>query len=90
MFLVYYLSVGVVGSATVDMVSNGVDALSAWAEETLTNIGTSEMLVSLITDGIIAGVGAVLRICTTINNSILMYFAIGNNRIYVKNCTIAR
>ena len=60
MFLVYYLSVGVIGSATVDMVGSGVEYISQWISEILENIGTSEILSSLVIDGIIAGVGAVL------------------------------
>lgn len=60
MFFVYYLSVGVIGSATVDMVGSGVDWISEALSGFLENIGTSEILISLIIDGIIAGVGAVL------------------------------
>ena len=60
MFLVYYLSVGVVGSATVDLVEDGVDKFGEWVGTGLANIGTSEWLISLVVDGIIAGVGAVL------------------------------
>lgn len=60
MFLVYYLSVGVVGSATVDWVADNMDAFGEWTSGVLESIGTSEWLVSLVVDGIIAGVGAVL------------------------------
>lgn len=60
MFLVYYLSVGVVGSATVDMVGEGVDKLSEIVSNGLGAIGASDMITSLVVDGIMAGVGAVL------------------------------
>lgn len=60
MFLVYYLSVGVVGSATVDMIGTLTDSISEWTIGALESIGTSEILTSLVVDGIIAGVGAVL------------------------------
>ena len=60
MFLVYYLSVGVIGSATVDMIGVLTDSISEWTLESLELIGTSEILTSLVVDGIIAGVGAVL------------------------------
>ena len=60
MFLIYYLSVGVVGSSTVDWVGENVDKLGEWAGSTLENAGTSEWVNSLVVDGIIAGVGAVL------------------------------
>ena len=60
MFLVYYLSVGVIGSTTVDMIGSLTDSVSGWTITALENLGTSEILISLIVDGIIAGVGAVI------------------------------
>ena len=60
MFLVYYLSVGVVGSSTVDWVADNVDSFGEWVSESFENIGVSEWLNSLVVDGMIAGVGAVL------------------------------
>lgn len=60
MFLVYYLSVGIVGSATVDWVGSVMDSFGEYIGEFLESIGTSEILNSLVVDGIIAGVGAVL------------------------------
>ena len=60
MFLVYYLSVGVVGSSTVDFVADKVDSFGLWVSETFEGLGVSEWLNSLVVDGIIAGVGAVL------------------------------
>ena len=60
MFLVYYLSVGVVGSATVDWVGDAIGALGDKVSEGMEAIGTSDWLTSLVVDGIIAGVGAVL------------------------------
>ena len=60
MFLVYYLSVGVVGNFTVDWVTGIVETLSANIKVVLENIGTSEWVNSLVVDGIVAGVGAVI------------------------------
>lgn len=60
MFLVYYLSVGVVGSFTVDWIAGIVDNIGESVRTALENIGTSEWVNSLVVDGIIAGVGAVL------------------------------
>ena len=60
MFLVYYLSVGVVGSFTVDWISGIVETFGEAVEEFLKNVGASEWVNSLVVDGIIAGVGAVL------------------------------
>ena len=60
MFLVYYLSVGVVGSFTVDWVAGVMDSFGEAVGTFLENAGTSEWVNSLVVDGIIAGVGAVL------------------------------
>ena len=60
MFLVYYLSVGVVGSSTVDWVADNMDAFGGWVGTSLGNAGASEWVSSLVVDGIVAGVGAVL------------------------------
>lgn len=60
MFLVYYLSVGVVGSFTVDWVAGIAHSFGEIVESFLNNIGASSWSVSLVVDGIIAGVGAVL------------------------------
>ena len=60
MFLVYYLSVGVVGSFTVDWIAGIVDNIGESVKIALENIGASEWVNSLVVDGIIAGVGAVL------------------------------
>ena len=60
MALVYYLSVGVVGTYTVDLVDGGVTWFSETVANWLTNLNASEWAVSLLCDGMIAGVGAVL------------------------------
>ena len=60
MFLVYYLSVGVVGSSTVDIIGNFMDSLGSWITDFLVTQHASKILISLVVDGIIAGVGAVL------------------------------
>ena len=60
MFLVYYLSVGVVGSFTVDWIAGIVEKFGEIVRTFLLNIGASPWSQSLVVDGIIAGVGAVL------------------------------
>lgn len=60
MFLIYYLSVGVVGSFTVDLIGGWFESLGSVTESWLTSLKASEWLISLIVNGIIAGVGAVL------------------------------
>jgi len=60
MFLIYYLSVGVIGTYTVDLVGGWMESLGELVGTGLEVIGTSEWLNSLVVDGMIAGVGAVL------------------------------
>ena len=60
MFLVYYLSVGVVGNFTVDWVASIMERFGVAVGTFLESIGTSEWVNSLVVDGILAGVGAVL------------------------------
>lgn len=60
MFLVYYLSVGVVGSYTVDWVGENIGLLGEKIGTAMESAGASEWVNSLVVDGIIAGVGAVL------------------------------
>lgn len=61
MFLIYYFSVGVVGTLTVDFVDSNISAFSGFMLDWLQTIGASEWSASLVADGMIAGVGAVLN-----------------------------
>lgn len=61
MALIYILSVGVVGSATVDFIDGNVNAFSEWFADVLTGWKASDWAVSLVCQGIIVGVGAVLN-----------------------------
>ena len=60
MFFIYYISVGVIGNFTVDWISELVEVFGQNIRAFLHNLGASEWLNSLVVDGIIAGVGAVL------------------------------
>lgn len=60
MFFIYYLSVGLVGSYTVDFVSEKIDKFGEIISQALTQIYASKWIISLISDGIISGVGSVL------------------------------
>lgn len=60
MFLIYYLSVGIVGSFTVDLVGDSIGSFGEYIGKLMQNLGASEWVNSLVVDGIIAGVGAVL------------------------------
>lgn len=61
MFLIYYLSVGVIGTLTVDFIDQNVSSFSSFMYEWLQSIGASPWSASLVADGMIAGVGAVLN-----------------------------
>lgn len=62
MTLIYYLSISTIGTMGTDWVNDVLfgDFVPNNVNNFLTSIGTSEWLVSLILDGIVAGVGAVL------------------------------
>lgn len=60
MFLIYYLSVGIVGSFTVDLVGDSIESFGEYIGNLMQYLGASEWVNSLVVDGIIAGVGAVL------------------------------
>ncbi len=60
MFLIYFLSVGVVGTFTVDLIGEWFESLGEITSDWLIGLGASSWVVSLIVDGILAGVGAVL------------------------------
>lgn len=60
MFLIYFLSVGVVGTYTVDLIGSIMDNFTNFINQFLVTHNVSSWLVSLVCDGIIAGVGAVL------------------------------
>lgn len=62
MILVYYVSISTIGTGATDWVNEVLfgEIIPPAVEGWLTSIGTAEWLNSLILDGIIAGVGAVL------------------------------
>lgn len=60
MFFVYYLSVGIVGNYTTDIIERFINIFSIHIQQILTKINVSEWLISLILNGILNGVGAVL------------------------------
>ena len=60
MFLIFYLTFNVVGSALSDWLSLGIDALTGLVDRGLTAYGINPVVRSLVIDGIFAGVGSVL------------------------------
>lgn len=60
MFLIYFFSVGVVGTYTTEILSQLIDSLTKYTEELLFSLNVSNWLISLIKNGILAGVGAVI------------------------------
>jgi ferrous iron transport protein B len=60
MFLVFWLTFNVIGSALSDLLSAGIDALTALVQQGLTAFGINSVVESLVIDGIFAGVGSVL------------------------------
>ncbi|MDR2822043.1 MAG: ferrous iron transport protein B [Acholeplasmatales bacterium] len=61
MAAIYFLAAGFIGSYTVDLVDGGVSSLIEVVTSFLESIGTWDFLISLVCDGILTGVGAVLN-----------------------------
>lgn len=60
MFLIYYLAAGPVGGYTVDLVSGLMENITSWTRDVLVSLNASDWSVSLVADGILAGIGAIL------------------------------
>jgi len=60
MFLVFWLTFNVIGSTLSDLLSVGIDALTALVDQGLTAFGINHVVQSLVIDGVFAGVGSVL------------------------------
>ena len=72
MLLMFAVTFGPFGSWLSDLVGAGMDALSLWLNGTLTGLGVSQVLISLLCDGIIGGVGGVLTFLPQI--ALLFFF----------------
>lgn len=60
MLLVFWLTFGVLGTFLSDLLSMGIDALSAVVDRALLGYGINPVVRSLVIDGIFTGVGSVL------------------------------
>lgn len=62
MWAVYAISIGTIGGWVTDFMNDTLFGtwIVPWTTETLTGLGCAEWLVSLVADGIVGGVGAVL------------------------------
>ena len=66
MGLVFWLTFGLIGQTLSDLLSLGLDQLTALADAGLTAYGINPVVHSLVIDGIFAGVGSVLSFLPTI------------------------
>ena len=75
-FLIYYISVSLVGNCTSDFISSVIfdDLLSNNIKTFLTDINCSNILISLINEGIINGVGSVIAFVPEL---IALFFFLG-------------
>ncbi len=60
MFLIYYISVGAIGSLTTDFLEGAFESFGEWFGEKLSAANASDWAVSLVADGIWGGVSAVI------------------------------
>ena len=72
MMTIFWLTFGVIGSFLSDLLSEGIDLLTAVVSDALTAYGINSVVHSLVIDGIFAGVGSVLSFIPTI--VVLFYF----------------
>lgn len=66
MLLIFHLTFNVIGAFLSDLLSIGIDAVTAAVDGMLTSYGLNPVVHSLIIDGIFAGVGSVLSFLPTI------------------------
>ncbi len=71
LYLIYYLAITTIGDAAIGVVEGYAEALGEWATGLLEGIGAGEVAISLVVDGIIAGVGAVF---TFVPQLMIMFF----------------
>lgn len=72
MFLIFWLTFGLIGPFLSDLLTMGIDAVVAALAGFLENIGVSYWMYSLVIDGICTGVGSVLSFLPTI--TLLFFF----------------
>ena len=72
MLVMFAITFGPFGSWLSDLVGAAIEALGAWLGDALTGAGASPVLVSLLRDGIIGGVGGVLTFLPQI--ALLFFF----------------
>ncbi|HZJ89389.1 MAG TPA: ferrous iron transport protein B [Bacilli bacterium] len=73
MFLVYFIAAGPVGQYLTELIETGVDLLRGAMQSWLPTVGASPWAVSLLTDGILVGVGAIISFLPQL---ILLFFLI--------------
>ncbi|SHO44829.1 ferrous iron transport protein B [Anaerocolumna xylanovorans] len=66
MFVIFWLTFGVIGSFLSDLLGNAIQAFSDYMRNVLIGAGASSVMVSLVSDGVLAGVGSVLSFVPTI------------------------
>ena len=98
MFIMYYVSVTTVGTYLTDWLSDGIfgegfeafgrfiPGIPTVVQAFLESVGAQEWLISLIVDGIISGVGAVLSFCAPAYGSVCIPGIFRGLRIHVSGC----
>lgn len=71
MGLIFWMTFGGIGAICSDLMEQGIEMATAWADAGLTAFGINEVVHSLVIDGIFAGVGSVLSFLPTI---VILFF----------------
>lgn len=74
MGLIYFLSLNTLGAKISSLLSDAIDYLKTLTQIRLTGIGVSPWLISLISDGVLSGMGAVL---VFIPQLLILFFLMG-------------
>jgi ferrous iron transport protein B len=72
MFLVFWMTFGLVGAFFSDLLSIGIDTFTSWVDGLLSQSGVSPALHALIIEGVFAGVGSVISFLPII--AVLFFF----------------
>lgn len=71
MLSIFWLTFGVIGSFLSNLLAGGIQVITDFLRNFLITAGTNDLLVSLVTDGILAGVGSVVSFVPTI---VILFF----------------
>lgn len=86
MMLIFWLTFSVLGAPLQDLLSGWIDSFTAFLEAFLVRNQVTPWLISLLINGVCAGVGSVLSFLPIIVPAVLLPLFAGGQRLYGKGC----